>query len=233
MIFWSAFLVGLFGSFHCIGMCGPIALALPVHRGKKWTLIGGRLLYNLGRTATYMLLGIIFGILGMSFSIAGFQQWASIAGGVLILVVVLFSGWNETIGITPLNRFNTWLKKQFSALFKKRTVSAQFLIGLFNGLLPCGLVYVALAGAIASGSAMGGMLYMLAFGLGTLPLMLAFSLVGNFIGISLKRRMNQVIPYFLFVVGILFILRGLNLGIPLVSPYLEKSSGVSDVEVCH
>ena len=86
---WSAFLIGLFGSFHCIGMCGPIALALPVSQNNKVGLVLGRVLYNVGRAITYSAIGLVFGLLGQSLSLAGFQQSVSIVAGVLILLMVL------------------------------------------------------------------------------------------------------------------------------------------------
>ncbi|HOW32340.1 MAG TPA: sulfite exporter TauE/SafE family protein, partial [Bacteroidales bacterium] len=100
--------------------------------------------------------------------------------------------------------------------------SSLFLIGLLNGLLPCGLVYIAIAGSIGSGSALMGAIYMALFGLGTMPMLLAINLSGGFISTSLRKKINKLIPILVIIVGILFILRGLSLGIPYISPSEEK-----------
>ena len=213
-------ILGLLGSFHCVGMCGPIAIVLPL-KGKSWFFrIFNGVAYNLGRSVTYGLLGFIFGLAGAGLSLAGLQQKVSIAMGlVMILIVVLpwifggsFSA--ENLGTPVFNR----IRKPLTRLMQSGSTGALFLIGLLNGLLPCGLVYVALAGAIGTGNLSASVLFMVIFGLGTLPLMLLVSLAGNMVGKTLRSRINKWIPAVVILVGILFILRGLNLGIPYISP---------------
>lgn len=232
---WSAFLIGLFGSFHCIGMCGPIALALPVQRENRIVLISGRVLYNLGRAITYAALGLVFGLLGQSLSLAGFQQSVSIAAGVLILLMVLLPGRyaQKLYLLKPAYGFTNFLKRKFGTLFRKKSVSATFFIGLLNGFLPCGLVYIAVAGAIASGGILEGATYMFVFGLGTLPVMLAVSLAGNFISLNVRKRVNKLIPAFMVVLAFLFILRGMNLGIPYLSPQIQQTEITDESVICH
>lgn len=232
---WSAFLIGLFGSFHCIGMCGPIALALPVQRENRLALVSGRVLYNVGRAITYAFIGLIFGLLGQSLSLAGFQQSISIIAGILILLMVLLpSHYSQKLYLLkPAYGFTNFLKKKFGVLLKKKSVTSIFFIGLLNGFLPCGLVYIAVAGALASGGFLEGAAYMFIFGIGTLPIMLAVSLAGNFISLSVRKRVNKLIPAFMIVLACLFILRGMNLGIPYISPQLQQTEVKDESPICH
>ncbi len=220
MIFLSALTLGLLGSFHCVGMCGPIALAIPLKTDSWLQRVLGGIIYNLGRAVTYAIMGAVFGLLGQGLVMSGFQQWVSIImGAVMILSVIAPSLYK--------NRFDTEktvfgfvgkLKMSLRKLFSQSSHSSLFLIGLLNGLLPCGLVYFAIAGAIATGSFYSGSLFMFIFGLGTIPMLLAVSLIGNMITLELRKKLTRVIPYTIVFVGVLFILRGLSLGIPYLSP---------------
>ena len=232
---WSAFLIGLFGSFHCIGMCGPIALALPIQKDNKLNLIVGRVLYNIGRAITYATIGLFFGLVGQSLSLAGFQQSVSIIAGVLILLMVLLPSKvsQKLYLLKPAYGFTNFLKRKFGVLLKQKSVASTFFIGLLNGFLPCGLVYIAVAGAIATGAYLDGAIYMFVFGIGTLPIMLAVSLAGNFIGLNVRKRINKMIPAFMIILAFLFILRGMNLGIPYVSPQLQQSEITDESVICH
>ncbi len=220
MEIWTGFIIGFFGSFHCVGMCGPIALALPVGKSSNFELILSRIFYNFGRIVTYSVLGAIFGLFGKGIQIAGIQSYASIAVGLFILIYYLMPAkYKYKFSLTsPYKLFSGIVKKGFAKLTKTGSPQALFLFGIINGLLPCGFVYVALAGAITTGSFISGALFMALFGLGTTPIMLATSLVGKFLNINLKQRMNKLIPVFAIVLAIVFILRGLNLGIPYLSP---------------
>lgn len=217
MIWISAFLTGLFGSFHCAGMCGPIALATPVVGRTPLEKAYGKLLYNAGRIVTYALLGMILGMFGTGLKLAGWQQSISIVAGVLIIIGVVFKS-NRLSGIVG-NPFG-WFKGS-SRLFQSRTYTSLFIIGLINGLLPCGFVYIGLIGAVATQSVGGGMLFMTLFGLGTLPMMFGVSMVGQFLSQAVRSGINKVTPYLAICIACLFILRGLNLGIPYVSPELN------------
>jgi len=235
MILWTAFIVGLFGSIHCIGMCGPITLALPGFERNVPKIISSRILYNVGRTVTYALMGAIIGLAGEGISLAGAQRWVSIGSGVLLIVIVLIpmSVSSRFQLLKPAYHFTDYLKKKFGSLLRSNSVMSVFIIGILNGFLPCGLVYVALAGALATGSLVQGTLYMTFFGIGTIPLMFAFSVFGQFVGVSVRRKFNKVIPVFIVVLGIIFILRGMNLGIPYISPKLGSSMHTEEVESCH
>ncbi len=233
---YTAFLIGLFGSFHCVGMCGPIAMALPLRQGSIYSILINRLMYNLGRVITYSAIGAIFGLIGEGFSLAGSQRYVSIGAGILILLMVLIPQriTQKFYLLKPAYDFTNFLKKKFGPLFRSKSQFATLFIGILNGFLPCGLVYIAVAGAMAGGSAMNGMVYMFMFGLGTIPMLFAVSVAGNFIGINLRRKVNRVvIPVFMVVLGTLFILRGMNLGIPYISPHLDGGKSMMHMEMHH
>ncbi len=220
----SALVLGLMGSFHCAGMCGPIAIALPLQGNTTGQKIFGGTLYNLGRTVTYGLMGAIFGLLGQGIVMIGFQQKVSVIMGAIMIISALFPALFKNQYRMDKNWFSLVgkLKKSIGNLFSVRSFSSLFFIGLLNGLLPCGLVYMAIAGAIGTGGIAEGTLYMILFGLGTIPMLLAISLAGNMMSMTIRKKVNKVIPVLIVVVGILFILRGLSLGIPYLSPPKQK-----------
>ena len=228
----AAFSLGILGSFHCVGMCGPIALALPVHQLSPQGRIAGIILYNIGRAFTYAVLGAIFGALGMGVILAGYQQTLSIALGVLLLLtVVLPSVKKDGFFSVVFPQLAFWLKAHFSYLFSKRSYTALFLTGVFNGLLPCGLVYMALAGATASGDIFLGALFMAVFGLGTLPAMFSVTLFSS-LSASFRSSMRKLAPIVAGVMACLLILRGLGLGIPYISPELSHKDN-TEHSCCH
>lgn len=194
----TAITLGFLGSFHCVGMCGPIALALPLDRNSLLSKYSGALIYNIGRMFTYALLGGFFGLIGESFVIAGYQQIVSITLGVAILIMVLLP--NQTFSRFKITSFIYSyigkLKQELSLLFKKSSMSSLFFIGTLNGLLPCGLVYLGVAGAIATGDSLNGALFMAMFGLGTLPTMLSLALLGNIISVNFRNKIKKAIPFF-------------------------------------
>lgn len=223
-ILLSALLLGLMGSFHCAGMCGPIAIALPLHGNTVPQKIFGGTLYNLGRTITYGIMGAIFGLIGQGLQLIGFQQKVSVIMGAIMIISVLFpalfknqyrmdKSWISLVGK---------LKSTIGKMFAIRSFQSLFFIGMLNGLLPCGLVYMAIAGAIGTGGVVEGSLYMILFGFGTIPMLLAISLAGNVLSLTVRKRINKLIPVLVVIVGILFILRGLSLGIPYLSPPKQK-----------
>lgn len=227
MALWTAFLLGLVGSAHCAGMCGPLALALPAIGRTQARLLAGRLAYNFGRVTTYALMGILFGLLGKSLAIAGLQRWVSLTLGAVILAG-LFVSWSFA-GSLPVVRFVGWLKAGFGRLLQRQGLSALFGVGLLNGLLPCGLVYVACAGALTAETLAGGVGYMVAFGFGTMPMMLAISLAGPRLQLRLRFKLQRLVPIGLAIIGGLMVLRGLSLGIPYISPDLSAGQATC----CH
>lgn len=229
MELWSAFLLGLVGSLHCAGMCGPLALALPVTGRTRTSFLLGRLNYNLGRILTYSLLGAVFGLLGKTLTLAGLQRWLSLAAGLAILIGLLAS--SHYALDAPAVKLVTWLKSGFAKLLQQRSLSSLLFLGALNGLLPCGVVYAACAAAVAVGGVLSGTQYMLAFGLGTVPMMLGLGLAGRPLHFAIRFKMQRLIPVFLLLLSTLLILRGLSLGIPYLSPNL--SSGPGKHAVCH
>ncbi len=224
MYLLTALTIGLIGSLHCAGMCGPIAIALPLSQENWLKKINGGLLYNFGRILTYGVLGALFGLLGRGIKLAGLQQWASITIGVVMIISVLFPVlFRQKIKIDSLfTGYGARLTGSFRKLFREHSMRSLFLIGLLNGLLPCGLVYVAIAGAINTNDVRMGVAFMMVFGLGTSPMLLGISVAGNMISLGLKKRVNKIIPVFIVILGLLFILRGMSLGIPYISPKAEK-----------
>lgn len=215
----AALMMGLIGSFHCVGMCGPIAIALPLGSRDWSSKLTGGLLYNIGRTITYGLLGVVFGLVGAGLSLAGLQKWVSIIMGSIMIFSVIFPSLGHRINSGGgLFSFMNSVKTRLQKLFRKSSNSSLFFIGLLNGLLPCGLVYMALAGALATGSLTGSVLFMVFFGLGTIPMLISVSLIGSLAGQKLKHIINKIIPVIVVLIGLLFILRGLELGIKYISP---------------
>jgi len=231
----AAFFVGLVGSLHCIGMCGPIAIALPVPTSSNLSFLTGRILYNLGRVVTYSILGAVLGLVGSRITLAGAQQIVSIILGIIILVAVILPQKykNYFAQHSLIQKLAQPLKSNIGVLFKKGTFSAMFLIGILNGFLPCGLVYVALAGAIASGDAISGAAVMILFGLGTVPAMFAASVFGKFINIGIRTKIRKAVPVLAIILGVVFILRGMNLGIKFISPKINVQTEVSSEMDCH
>ena len=216
----TALLFGLLGSFHCVGMCGPIAFLLPVDRNNTFKKIGQISLYHFGRIFSYSILGLVFGLVGTSLNLFGMQQKLSIFIGLLMLLVVLLPQrtFNKYNFSKPIYKLISKVKSALGKELKKKTPDTFLTIGFLNGFLPCGLVYMAIFGAIASGNALQGSLYMALFGLGTIPLMTSAIYLGNFLNVQVRQRIRRAIPVFVAVIACLFIVRGLGLGIPYISP---------------
>ncbi len=217
---YSAFIFGLASSLHCVGMCGPIAMMLPVDRNNEAKRIVQTLLYHIGRLTAYGLLGLLFGLLGKGLYLAGFQQQISIITGIFMIAIVLipeklFMKYNFS---KPVYLMLSELKSKLGKQFKRKTWDTFFTIGLLNGFLPCGLVYAALFGAIAMQSPYLGVLYMVLYGLGTVPMMSFVIFISNFITASTRNKIQKIIPFITIIIGLLFIIRGLGLNIPYLSP---------------
>jgi len=217
-----AFFIGLLGSLHCIGMCGPLAFSVPVTQPGWLSMVWNKLLYQMGRIASYTILGAFVGLLGKQIWQAGFQQGVSIITGLLILVAALSKIFklsllhgNPMFLVMPINNL-------FSYAFHHK--ANHLIIGMINGILPCGFVFLALAGAINMENIQQSMSYMFWFGLGTTPLMFAATLIVGFSGMPFRKRLNRFVPYMLLLLGIWFFMRGLELGIPYLSPQRPGSA---------
>ena len=229
----TALIMGAIGSTHCIGMCGPIAFALPVVSNSNLSKFTGSLLYNIGRVITYAFLGLIMGLIGKTFVLFGFQQALSLFLGVCIIIFIFVPANFRLIKTpNPVSAFYFNIRKRIGNLFTQKNYSAVLFIGLLNGLLPCGLVYMAIAGAIATSDPFKSSLFMVAFGLGTLPLMWAVAFFGSFINLHTRRIINKTYPFIMGLVACMLILRGLGLDIPYISPALHESQSQATIE-CH
>ncbi|WP_406683064.1 sulfite exporter TauE/SafE family protein [Seonamhaeicola sp. MEBiC1930] len=216
----SAFILGIMGSFHCIGMCGPIAFMLPVDRTNTFKKASQTTVYHIGRLFSYSLIGLVFGLIGKSLYIFGFQQQLSIGIGVLMILLVLIPQHklNKYNISQPIYKLISKIKSSLGSALKRKSTDTFLTIGFLNGFLPCGLVYMAVFGAINGGSAFQGSLYMALFGLGTVPLMTITIYASHLLNGTVRQKIQKAIPVFVVIIGGLFILRGLGLGIPYISP---------------
>ena len=226
----SAIVLGLMGSLHCVGMCGPIAFMLPVDRTNNLKKAAQIFVYHIGRLLAYSVMGILFGFIGKGLYVFGIQQKLSIIIGVLMITVILlpyktFSKYNFS---KPIYKNISKIKSRLGHALKKKTADTFLTIGFLNGFLPCGLVYMALFGAVAMATPLEGGLYMMLFGMGTIPLMTTAIYFSGFLKGATKQKIQRLIPVFVVIIGTLFIIRGLGLGIPYVSPkpIVEVVSGV-------
>lgn len=218
-----AFFIGLFGSVHCIGMCGPLAFAVPASQNRWWYIVTDKLLYNTGRVITYAFLGLLIGFIGEQLWLYGLQQGISLVSGMLIII----AGFSRLFKLRLINA--KWMPHMLTPVNKLLQYALQhraghLVIGLLNGFLPCGFVYLALVGAVNSSSPVNAAMYMFWFGAGTFPLMLAATISTGFLGAVVRRRINKAMPYLMVCLGFWFILRGLNLDIPYLSPAKQSSA---------
>lgn len=222
MEIWAALMLGLVGSLHCAGMCGPLVLAISAAGGGT-RRPAAMLAYHAGRLATYVMLGAVFGLLGRGIALAGMQRWLSLAAGAALLIGLAAS--SRFAVSTPLYKVVATLKAAFAKLLTRRSFMSVTFLGGLNGLLPCGLVYAACVAAAATGSVTRGMASLLVFGLGTVPMMLTLSVIGRRIGFDASRRLQKLAPICAALVGALLVVRGMALGIPYLSPAMDAAGG--------
>jgi sulfite exporter TauE/SafE len=236
----TGLIIGLTSNFHCIGMCGPIAMAIPVNRKNSFTILGGLLQYNHGRVITYALLGAIVGSFGFTAGTFGVLQWLSIIAGIVLIIYA----WRKYIGNflgghLPMFGMNTVVTKGMGVALQSQSPFKMVFLGAVNGLLPCGMVYVALMNALLAGNSLDSALAMAGFGIGTLPGMIAVGFAAGKMSMNLRSKFSKAVPLMLTVVGILVILRGLNLDIPYISPKVTSTETVQketpkvEMSCCH
>jgi uncharacterized protein len=230
----TALILGLLSNIHCLGMCGPIAFLLPLNKSTRSTKIAGIVVYNLGRISNYTLLGLLFGVFGQGLRLGKFQQYAAIGFGILILlwIYVPLLTKKSYINGSRLIRFHNFIKSKLGRQLKRSSLRSLFILGILNGLLPCGMVYLAVAGALSTGNLNGGIMFMLFFGLGTLPVMTLVPFYSNRITYSNRIRVGKVLPVLLTIMALAIIIRGLNLGIPYLSPKLNQDKTMV-MDCCH
>ena len=217
---YTALIFGLVSSLHCIGMCGPIAMMLPVNHKNPSIKALQILTYHFGRITAYGTLGLIFGFLGKGFYLAGMQQKTSIFIGIMMILIALIpekvlANYNFS---KPIYKLISKVKTSLGSQFKRKSPDALFTIGLLNGFLPCGLVYAALFGAIAMQNEVLGFSYMVLYGVGTIPMMSAVVYISNFLSFPIRNKLQKVIPIVVVILGMLFIVRGLGFDITYLSP---------------
>ena len=217
---FTAIILGLVSSFHCIGMCGPIAMMLPVDHQNPMKKAFQISLYHVGRLLAYGTLGLLFGFLGKGLFLAGMQQQLSIIVGLMMIVFILtpeklFAQYNFS---KPIYKIISQVKSSLGKQFKSKTPDAFLTIGLLNGFLPCGMVYAALFGAIAMQNEWLGVSYMLLYGFGTIPLMTIAVYASQWVSMPFRQKIQKTIPVLVILMGTLFIFRGLGLDIPFISP---------------
>ncbi|MFM1929220.1 MAG: hypothetical protein RL387_548 [Bacteroidota bacterium] len=224
------FLMGLIGSVHCIGMCGPLTMALPYSQQQSIFKYLAMALYHLGKIASYAMLGLVVGLFGKQIFVIDTQQSLSIIIGILMVVYVV---WVYLVKVNarfnPLQFLQVPVLKALSSLFKNKHILVFILLGFLNGLLPCGMVYLALGSAMSTGNAFDAAIFMAFFGVGTMPALIMVALGGQIIGFEWRRKLQAAVPLFIFGMGLILILRGMNLGIPMISPHIETNN----VMTCH
>ena len=224
--------LGIISSMHCVGMCGPLSLALPTQYLPSLKRTMAVLLYQVGRVITYSALGFIFGLLGRRIYLAGFQQWFSIGMGMLILFLVAHHWiFRKRLQLQFLNSFYITVQRMMIRILNSKGMAPYLFFGIANGFLPCGMVYMALAGALVTTDIYQSVLFMGAFGLGTLPAMIAVSFLKQFIGTQTRSSFRKAVPILISVMAVILILRGMNLGIPFVSPSLPSATATP--VTCH
>ncbi len=219
----AAFLLGLAGSLHCAGMCGPLVLALPKIRPGTTRESTSRVCYHLGRMASYCLLGLVLGFFGHAAALAGFQRSLSILLGVTLLASLSMAKGVPFAGMAW--QWVALIKAGMGGVLRRNSLASQAIMGALNGLLPCGLVYVAAAGAVSTGDPFTSAAYMTFFGLGTWPMMLGIHFSGQRLPTTSRLPLGNVTRIAVVLMAVLLILRGLELGIPFVSPNLPSSNG--------
>ncbi|MEM6524494.1 MAG: sulfite exporter TauE/SafE family protein [Bacteroidota bacterium] len=226
--FISGLIIGFVGSLHCAGMCGPIAMVVHNHGN-----FGRSLIYNSGRILSYSLLGVVFGLLGEGLSLFGAQRSLTIAMGIMVMGLTIYPRFQARLINTPWNRIVIApLRKNLNSLLTSKNGLGHGVIGLLNGLLPCGLVYLAVASGLALVDVGQALVLMVGFGLGTVPMMFGV----GWGSLQIKKRLSSVVkfavPSFAILVGILLVIRGLALDIPYLSPVMSFVGLGHGVVVC-
>lgn len=220
---YFALVMGLTGSLHCAAMCGPIILSSPFAKENKWSLTYKFILYHLGRVFVYVWLGLLVFSIGSTFSVFADQKVLSLALGLVLIIfsVAYFTG----AKMAWFSKFQNKMVIAVSSFFGTFVQSSLFplLAGMMNGLIPCGMIYVALGIVSNAGTAGDAASFMLYFGIGTIPLLLVMSFGGSFLKRRFKFRTQRFVPIVALLMGVLFISRSLQLDIPFLSPPIVEA----------
>jgi sulfite exporter TauE/SafE len=232
----TAFVLGLVSTAHCIGMCGPIALAIPLDRKNNVTIITGILQYNFGRILSYSIIGFIIGFIGLSVQLIGILQFLSIFSGVLIILFAYQKYWSKSGFQEKTPQFvQHFISANMGRILKSKHPMKRTFLGILNGFLPCGMVYAALITSLITAHPIQGATYMIFFGIGTLPGMILIAFSAQFVSRKMRFAFQKVSPYLIILIGVMLIFRGMNLGIPYLSPKFEinAETGKLDNTACH
>lgn len=229
----AGFTLGAAGSLHCVGMCGPLSLALPAYHLSGFKKFMALFLYQLGRIITYSIFGIVLGYAGRRIYLTGYQQWFSVVTGSIFLIAALFYFVGQKrSSLKFVSFFYMRIQKIIARLLRSANTYGGFLlIGMANGLLPCGMVYIALASVLTFNTVQESIVFMAMFGVGTFPAMMMASYAAQLLKKDIRLPLQKLVPVFISLMGILLILRGLNLGIPFISPEFPAQS--QEAIICH
>lgn len=218
----TALILGFAGSLHCAGMCSPLAFAVTSKSG-----LANKILYNVGRIFMYCLMGAVVSSIGVVLPV--YVQYAiSITLGVALLIIGV-TGSNFKIPLlTPLIRVTSFIKAQFSNFLQQKRYGSVFMMGILNGILPCGLTFLALTACITLNGPIGGFIFMAAFGAGTLPVMLGLISIIPFFAKHFKFNVAKLSVAMQLAAGCLLIVRVL-----LVDPGAHLPvTGVDQITIC-
>lgn len=207
-MFLTALVIGFLGSLHCAGMCSPLAMAV-TNLGKP--VFMNRFTYNGGRITSYGIQGIVAASVGTLFEFTGLQTVFSISLG-LLLIIAGFAGitrFHIPILSTGIQKLTTFIKLRLGDFIKRKTKLSLFITGMLNGLLPCGLTYIALTYCLTITDPADGLIYMLAFGSGTLPVMLGLTTVMQTLMYKFNFSFRKLTTVTMVVLGIMLITRSL------------------------
>lgn len=220
----AGILLGLMGSVHCIGMCGPLVMSIHTRNGQNKSNIGYQAAYHFGKITAYLIIGLIFGSIGQSLHVFLSQQKLSILLGIGFILYFLFSHFKFGNSSYLFASKLTQVSRFFTSIVEQKSLPKLFLSGLGNGFLPCGLVYTAASASIASGHWETSLWFMFGFGLGTIPSLTSVVYLVCIIPNHIRSFLSYFYKYLVLIVGILLILRGLNLGIPYISPAMNAET---------
>lgn len=222
MEYYLAFIFGLFGSLHCLGMCGPIVMAytVPLTRNnatRKIYLFVPHVLYNTGRIITYSLMGALAGGIGsrlfhLSF-LLGIERASFIIIGIILLVVGLILAKVVVIPQKFSQHFNsklTFLQSSIKQFLGQPTWSSKLLLGFLMGFLPCHLIYAMLLQAVVTGSVQKGALIMFSFGFGTFPALLFTGFFSNILSSTVRKWGDSLLVFGVLTLAVMLLFRGIG-----------------------
>jgi uncharacterized protein len=211
--------IGLAGSLHCIGMCGPLVSALHVGGALH---MKRSLIYHGGRILGYALFGAVMGVLGYSMRLVVTQEWLALIAGSILLITFLWPSFLQRLPTqwgAPVRQ----LRQKWMQWWHTGHPGVVFGMGMLNAFLPCGLVYSALAASIITASPWMGALFMALFGLANTPALFFSAQIIRMLQERFGHRHKRHIQIILMAFAFLIVLRGAGLGIPLVSPKISNT----------